>query len=243
MLNQDENRRYYRHFQLGEIGLEGQLKLKKAKVLVVGAGGLGCPALIYLTAMGVGEIGILDFDKVAHSNLQRQFLYTTGDIGENKVEIAIKKLKQQNPSVIFHAHQLKLDENNAETVFSKYDFILDATDSISIRYIINDSCVKLGKTFVYGSIHKFEGQVSVFNYESGPTYRCLFPENVEKQEVLNCIEAGVVGVIPGIIGTIQATEILKLILGIGEILSGKLLVINLLTCSFNLIEFSKKVKK
>jgi sulfur-carrier protein adenylyltransferase/sulfurtransferase len=240
MLNQDENKRYLRHFQLDEIGLEGQLKLKKAKVLVVGAGGLGCPALTYLAAMGVGEIGVLDFDKVAHSNLQRQFLYSIEDIGKNKVDIAVKKLQLQNPNVNFHAYPLQLDENNADNIFSKYDFILDATDSISTRYIINGSCVKLGKTFVYGSIHKFEGQVSVFNYKSGPTYRCLFPENIEKQEVLNCIEAGVVGVIPGIVGTIQATEILKLITGIGEVLSGKLLVINLLSYSTHLIEFSKK---
>lgn len=241
MLNQDENKRYLRHFQLDEIGLDGQLKLKEAKVLVVGAGGLGCPALTYLTAMGVGEIGVLDFDKVSHSNLQRQFLYTSEDIGKNKVEIAIKKLQQQNPNVNFHAYSLRLDENNAENIFSKYDYIIDATDSILARYIINDCCVKLGKAFVYGSIHKFEGQVSVFNYQNGPTYRCLFPENIEKQEVLSCIEAGVVGVVPGIIGTIQASEILKLITGIGEVLNGRLLIMNLLNYSINLIEFSKKV--
>jgi adenylyltransferase/sulfurtransferase len=240
MLNQDEIKRYSRHFSLDEIGIEGQKKLKKAKVLVIGAGGLGCPVLTYLTVMGIGEIGVLDFDLVSHSNLQRQFLFSFEDIGKTKVSIAIFKLKQQNPYVIFHTHEIKLEKNNAERIIQNYDFVVDATDSITARYVINDACVKLGKCFVYGSIHKFEGQVSVFNYQNGPTYRCLFPENESFPPVLSCVEAGVVGVVPGIIGTIQTNEILKLIVGIGDVLSGKLLIINLLNYYFQIIHFEKK---
>ena len=242
MFNQEEIKRYTRHFQLKEIGLKGQNKLKASKVLVVGAGGLGCPALTYLTAMGIGEIGVLDFDVISHSNLQRQFLFSYEDIGKSKVEVAILKLKVQNPNVIFHEHNTKLTLENANIIFSSYDYILDATDSIPTRYLINDTCVNLGKTFVYGAIHKFEGQVSVFNYKNtGPTYRCIFPENDRNNQVESCLEAGVVGIVPGVIGTIQATEILKIITGIGEVLNGKLFLMNFLDYSTQIIHFTRKI--
>ncbi len=240
MLSKEEIGRYSRHIQLNEIGIEGQEKIKNASVLVIGAGGLGCSTLTFLTAMGIGKIGILDFDIISHSNLQRQFLYTIDDLGKEKVEIAIKKLKNQNPNVNFVAHIEILTSKKALEIFPNYDLILDATDSIETRYTINDTCVKLGKTFVYGSIHKFEGQVSVFNYKNlGPTYRCLFPLENHKNQFSSCQEAGVLGVLPGVIGTIQANEIIKIILGLGEVLSGKLLILNLLNYSTQLISFKR----
>ncbi len=244
MLNKEEIARYSRHLLLPEIGIAGQEKFKNAKVLVIGAGGLGCPALLYLTAMGVGEIGIIDFDKVEESNLQRQILYAAEDIGKLKADAAVSKLSKQNPFVKFNSYPVRIDNQNAMALFSEYDIIIDGTDNFATRYLVNDVCVLMNKPLIYGSIHKFEGQVSVLNYtdnsgQSGPTYRCLFPTPPISGSVLNCSEMGVLGVLPGIIGTLQATEAIKIIAGIGEPLSGKLLLFDALTMSFQIIEIAR----
>jgi sulfur-carrier protein adenylyltransferase/sulfurtransferase len=231
--------RYARHIALDEVGESGQQKLLNAKVLVIGAGGLGCPALQYLVAAGVGSIGIVDGDTVDESNLQRQILYATSDVGRLKVEAAKERLKALNPSISITIYPENLTAQNALTIIQDYDFVIDGTDNFAARYLVNDACVKLNKPFVYGAIHKFEGQVSVFNFNGGPTYRCLFPENPQQNQVPNCAEVGVLGVLPGVIGTLQATELIKLILGIGESLSGKLKLINLLTNSEQIIAFSR----
>ncbi|RMG81258.1 MAG: molybdopterin-synthase adenylyltransferase MoeB [Bacteroidetes bacterium] len=238
-LSSEELVRYQRHLSLEEIGTEGQLKLKKAKVLVVGAGGLGCPVLQYLTAAGVGNIGIIDFDKVEASNLQRQILFSTNDTGKNKAEIATKHLEKLNPFVKFNIYKEKLTAANVLSVFKPYDLIIDGTDNFSTRYLINDAAVILKKPFVYGSIFRFEGQVSVFNYKNGPTYRCLFPEPPNPGETPSCSEAGVLGALPGIIGSYQALEAIKIITGTGQVLSGKLLMINTLHNSFQIIEVKR----
>lgn len=244
MLNKEEIARYSRHLLLPEIGMTGQEKIKSAKILVIGAGGLGCPALQYLTAMGIGEIGIVDFDKVEESNLQRQILYSVEDIGKLKTEAAILKLSKQNPFVKFNSYPVRLDNQNAIELFSKYDLIIDGTDNFATRYLVNDACVILNKPLIYGSIYKFEGQVSVLNYtdssgQSGPTYRCLFPSPPLSGSIPNCSEIGVLGVLPGIIGTLQATEAIKIISGIGEPLSGKLLLFDALAMSFQVIGISR----
>ena len=233
MLSKEEIARYARHLSLSEFGVEGQEKLRTAKVLVIGAGGLGCPALQYLTAVGVGEIGIVDFDKVDLSNLQRQILYSPEDIGSSKAETAAKKLSKQNPFVKFSVYNLKLDTTNALEIFRSYDMIIDGSDNFATRYLVNDACVLLNKPLVYGSIFKFEGQVSVFNHKNGPTYRCVFPEPPSPDSSPSCAVTGVLGVLPGIIGTIQATEAIKLITGLGETLSGRLLLFDALTMNFN----------
>ncbi|MES2395541.1 MAG: molybdopterin-synthase adenylyltransferase MoeB [Bacteroidota bacterium] len=244
MLNKEEIARYSRHLLLSEIGMTGQEKIKSAKILVIGAGGLGCPALQYLTAMGIGEIGIIDFDKVEESNLQRQILYSIEDIGKLKTEAAVSKLSKQNPFVKFNSYPVRLDNKNALELFSKYDLIIDGTDNFATRYLVNDACVILNKTLIYGSIYKFEGQVSVLNYidssgQSGPTYRCLFPTPPPSGSIPNCSEIGVLGVLPGIIGTLQATEAIKIISGIGLPLSGKLLLFDALAMSFQVIEIAR----
>ena len=231
--------RYARHIALDEVGESGQQKLLNAKVLVIGAGGLGCPALQYLAAAGVGTIGIVDGDTVDESNLQRQILYTTSDLGSLKVEVAKERLNALNPAVSITIYPENLHAENAMEIIQDYDLVMDGTDNLAARYLVNDACVKLNKPFVYGAIHKFEGQVSVFNFNGGPTYRCLFPENPQQNQIPNCEELGVLGVLPGVIGTLQATEIIKLILGIGESLSGKLKLINLLTNSEQIIAFSR----
>ena len=233
MLSKEEIQRYARHLSLSEFGTEGQEKLKSAKVLVIGAGGLGCPALLYLTAAGVGEIGVVDFDKVDVSNLQRQILYSVEDIGSSKAESAAKKLSLQNPFVKFNVHNLKLDNTNALEIFRSYDVIIDGSDNFATRYLVNDACVLLNKPLVYGSIFKFEGQASVFNYKNGSTYRCVFPDPPSPDSSPSCSEIGVLGVLPGIIGTIQATEAIKIITGLGETLSGRLLLFDALTMNFN----------
>ncbi|MES2285656.1 MAG: molybdopterin-synthase adenylyltransferase MoeB [Bacteroidota bacterium] len=244
MLNKEEIARYSRHLLLPEIGVTGQEKIKTAKVLVIGAGGLGCPALQYLTAMGIGEIGIVDFDIVEESNLQRQILYSLEDIGKLKTEAAVSKLSKQNPFVKFNSYPVRLDNQNAIELFSGYDLILDGTDNFATRYLVNDVCVLLNKPLVYGSIYKFEGQVSVLNYtnsegQPGPTYRCLFPSPPASGSILNCSEIGVLGVLPGIIGTLQATEAIKIISGIGEPLSGRLLLFDALAMNFQVIEIAR----
>lgn len=231
-LTDQEKNRYSRHILLEKVGLEGQEKLKAAKVLVIGAGGLGCPVLQYLTAAGVGTIGIIDFDRVDASNLQRQILYTVADIGKNKAVSAKNRLTQNNPHVNFDVYPEKLTTKNALELFSRYDMVVDGTDNFSTRYLVNDACVISNKPLIYGAIYKFEGQVSVFNYEQGATYRCLFPEPPTAGSVPNCSDVGVIGVLPGIIGTQQANEVIKLILEIGNPLSGKLLTYDALNNAF-----------
>ncbi|MCA0133169.1 HesA/MoeB/ThiF family protein [Winogradskyella alexanderae] len=221
--------RYSRHIVLSEIGQVGQNKLAKAKVLVVGAGGLGCPVLQYLAAAGVGTIGIIDFDTVDISNLQRQVLYGTTSLGVNKAMAAKQRLQDLNDEITINAYPQKLTYKNALNLFSTYDIIIDGTDNFETRYLVNDACVILNKPLVFGGIYKFEGQVSVFNYKNGPSYRCLFPKAPKKGAYPNCSEIGVLGVLPGIIGSIQANEVLKIILNIGNVLSGILLCYNALT--------------
>lgn len=243
MLSQEENKRYNRHLILDQVGQIGQEKLKAAKVLVVGAGGLGCPVLQYLTAAGVGTIGIIDFDTVALSNLQRQILFTTTDIGKNKAEVAADRLRQVNPHVDFQVYMERLSSINALRIFADYDLIVDGTDNFSSRYLVNDACVLTNKPFVFGSIYSFEGQVSVFNYKGGASYRCLFPVPPKPGSVKNCSEIGVLGVLPGIIGTQQANEALKIILGIGEPLSGKLLIYDALDTSSMVITVQRSANE
>jgi sulfur-carrier protein adenylyltransferase/sulfurtransferase len=233
ILSAPELNRYNRHLILPEIGLEGQQKLKAAKVLVIGCGGLGSPLLQYLTAAGVGTIGVLDFDVVDESNLQRQILFSVKDIGKPKAEVAIEKLKEQNPFVKFVLHHTKLRSENALEILKDYDIIADGTDNFPTRYLVNDACVLLGKTNVFASVNRFEGQVSVFNY------RDLFPHPPAPETVQNCAEAGVLGVLPGIIGSIQANEVIKIITGAGEPLSGKLFLMNSLSMETNIIQFTK----
>jgi molybdopterin/thiamine biosynthesis adenylyltransferase/rhodanese-related sulfurtransferase len=235
----EEKQQYKRHLILEEIGLEGQLKLKKAKVLVIGAGGLGCPILQYLSAAGVGSIGIIDNDVVEQSNLQRQILYTHQDIGKNKAESAFKHLQLLNPYIKFDVYRTRLTKDNALDLFEKYDIIIDGTDNFPTKYLINDAAVLVNKPVVFGSIYKFEGQVSVFNYKNSATYRCLYPTPSKPNEVPNCSDIGVLGVLPGIIGALQANEVLKIICQIGDILSDKLLTYNLLTMQQTLFNFKK----
>lgn len=231
----NEKERYSRHLALKEIGASGQEKISKAKVLVVGAGGLGSPVLLYLTAAGIGTIGILDDDIVSESNLQRQILYDTGCLGKSKVEIAVCKLQALNPDCRLVSQQQRLTSENANQLVSSYDIVIDATDNLLSRYIINDACIAAGKPFVYGSICEFEGQVSVFNYRGGPTYRDLFPYHDEVPCFLQ--PTGVVGALAGIIGSIQVSETIKIILGSTDTLSGKLLLIDLLQNTFRTIRF------
>jgi sulfur-carrier protein adenylyltransferase/sulfurtransferase len=220
--------RYNRHIILKEIGQRGQDKLSKAKVLVVGAGGLGCPVLQYLTAAGIGTIGIIDFDIVEESNLQRQVLFGSSSLGENKAIAAKQRLKDLNNTITINAYSEKLTHKNALELFKGYDIIVDGTDNFETRYLINDASIITNKPLVYGAIYKFEGQVSVFNFQDGPSYRCLFPTPPKEGTVPNCSEIGVLGVLPGIIGSMQANEVLKIILGLGNVLSGKLLCYNAL---------------
>ncbi|MBS9463542.1 HesA/MoeB/ThiF family protein [Flagellimonas sp. 389] len=216
--------RYSRQTSLKEFGPEGQSKLINSKVLVVGLGGLGIPVLQYLNAMGVGMLGLLDQDVVELHNLQRQVLYTEKDLGRLKLEVTHEKLSVQNSQTVFGLHDTFLTKDNALDTIKDYDVVVDATDNFPTRYLINDACVILNKPFVYGALHGFEGHVSVFNHENGPTYRCLYPDMPTPDEVPNCNENGVMGVLPGIIGTLQALETIKLISGVGEVLSGSLLV-------------------
>lgn len=237
MLSTEEQNRYSRHIILPEIGIEGQRKLKQAKVLIIGAGGLGCPVLQYLTAAGTGTIGIVDDDIVDETNLQRQILFSTEDIERKKAEVAKEKLSKLNPTIILHSHILRLQSANAVEIISQYDLVIDGSDNFPTRYLVNDACVILNKPLVFGSVFKFEGQVSVFNYKNGPTYRCLFPE--PPVDSPNCAEIGVLGVLPGIIGTLMANEALKIILEIGEVLSGKLFVLDTLHLQTQVIAFEK----
>ena len=230
-LTPGEVTRYQRHLSLAGFGVEAQEKLKRSRVLVIGAGGLGCPALLYLAAAGVGRIAIVDPDKVDTSNLQRQVLYTEADEGQLKVEAASRRLRALNPFVEVTTHAERFTRSNALGLLRDVDLVIDGSDNFPTRYLVNDACVLAGKPLVYGAIHSFEGHVSVFNWQGGPTYRCLFPEPPEAGTVPNCAEAGVLGVLPGLIGTMQACEAIKLITGVGEPLSGTLLLWNALTQS------------
>ena len=238
-LSVEERYQYDRHLILDEVGVSGQEKLKNTSVLVIGAGGLGCPVLSYLSAAGVGRIGIIDPDTVDQSNLQRQVLYAQSDIGTPKVEAAKRHLSELNPFVKFELYNEELTRLNAVDLFSKYDIVVDGSDNFPTRYLVNDAAVLAGKPIVFGSIFKFEGQVSVFNYKEGPTYRCLYPTPPGAHEAPNCSEIGVLGVLPGIIGALQANEVIKLICGIGEVLSGKLLLFDALSLNQSLLMFTK----
>ncbi|MFS4482508.1 molybdopterin-synthase adenylyltransferase MoeB [Hyunsoonleella sp. 2307UL5-6] len=239
MLSKDEKKQYNRHLILDAIGIEGQEKLKAAKVLVIGAGGLGCPILQYLAAAGVGTIGIIDNDTVDQSNLQRQILYTHDDIGKPKAQVAATKLARLNPFVQFNTYIEMLTKSNALDLFKAYDIIVDGSDNFPTRYLVNDAAVLTGKPLVFGAIFKFEGQVSVFNYKNGPTYRCLYPTAPQPGAVPNCSDIGVLGVLPGIIGSLQANEAIKIICEIGIPLSGKLLTYDTLTHRQFLLDFEK----
>ena len=238
-LSKQELSRYARHLALPEVGIKGQEKIKQGKVLVVGAGGLGSPALMYLAAAGVGTIGIADFDKVEENNLQRQIIHNSKDIGINKTESSKKAILDLNPNVKVEAYDEKLNSKNALKVVKNYDVVIDGSDNFPTRYLVNDACVLSKKPLVYGSIFRFEGHASVFNCDNGPCYRCLFPNPPPRDAVPSCAEAGVLGVLPGIIGTIQATEALKILLGIGETLSGRFLVYDALSMAFRELKLSK----
>ncbi len=239
--SQEYMSRYSRHILLSDVGQVGQDKLTQAQVLVVGAGGLGCPVLQYLTAAGIGTLGIIDFDVVEISNLQRQILFGTSSIGTNKALAAKARLEDLNPEIIIQAYPEKLTSDNALDLFKSYDIIVDGTDNFGTRYLINDAAVLSNKPVVYGAIYKFEGQVSVFNYQNGPSYRCLFPIPPKEGSVANCSEVGVLGVLPGIIGSMQANEVLKIILEFDHVLSGKLFCYNTRTSQTTTLEISKSV--
>ncbi len=237
MLSPQEQSRYSKQIILPEIKLEGQEKLASAKVLVIGAGGLGCPILQYLTAAGIGTLGIVDGDTVSISNLQRQVLYSEQEVGMKKAEVAQKKLNALNPHVTFNIYPVFLNSSNACDIMQDYDIIVDGSDNFPTRYLINDACVIMDKPLVSGAIYKFEGQVSVLNFKGGPTYRCLFPEPPGDGESPNCADIGVIATLPGIIGSIQANEVIKMVTGTGDVLSGKLLVIDTLTMNTHRFSF------
>jgi len=238
-LSKDEIQRYSRHLIVPEVGMEGQLKLKAAKVLLVGTGGLGAPLGLYLAAAGIGRIGLVDFDVVDFSNLQRQVIHFTKDVGRNKIDSAAEKMTALNPNVEIVKHEVALSSENAMEILKDYDLVVDGTDNFPTRYLVNDACVLLGKPNVYGSIFRFEGQATVFAYEGGPCYRCLYPEPPPPGLVPSCAEGGVLGILPGTIGLIQATEAVKLILGIGEPLVGRLLLFDALGMRFRELKLRK----
>jgi molybdopterin/thiamine biosynthesis adenylyltransferase/rhodanese-related sulfurtransferase/molybdopterin converting factor small subunit len=238
-LSNEEILRYSRHLIIPEVGIEGQKKLKAAKVLLVGAGGLGAPLGLYLAAAGVGRIGLVDFDTVDFTNLQRQVIHSTKDVGRNKIDSAAEKMLAINPNVRIAKHNVALSSENALDILKDYDLVVDGTDNFPTRYLVNDACVLLNKPNVYGSIFRFEGQATVFAYEGGPCYRCLYPEPPPPGLVPSCAEGGVLGILPGTIGLIQATETVKLILGIGEPLVGRLLLYDALGMRFRELKLRK----
>ncbi len=231
-LSQQEVQRYSRHLIMPEVGMEGQRRLKKAGVLCIGAGGLGSPLSLYLAAAGIGRLGLVDFDVVDFSNLQRQLLHHTPDVGRPKLDSAREKLSAINPEVMIETHETRLTSENALELFARYDVIADGTDNFPTRYLVNDACVLSGKPNVYGSIFRFDGQASVFATPGGPCYRCLYPEPPPPGLVPSCAEGGVLGVLPGLVGVIQATEVVKLILGRGDTLAGRLLLFDALAMRF-----------
>ena len=231
-LTTDELERYRRHLVLPEVGPEGQEKLKDASVLLVGLGGLGSPLALYLAAAGVGRLGLADFDQVSTSNLQRQVLYGDEDVDKPKVEVAAERLRALNPNVTLDLHRQRLTADHAIALFSDYDVVADGSDNFSTRYLVNDACLLAGKLDVWGAVHRFEGQVAVWGAEDGPCYRCLFPDPPPAGLVDNCADAGVLGVVPGVVGALQGVEVLKILLGIGMSLSGRLLIFDALGGGF-----------
>ncbi|GAA4353460.1 molybdopterin-synthase adenylyltransferase MoeB [Hymenobacter saemangeumensis] len=239
-LSPTESQRYLRHLQLPEVGVAGQEKLRAARVLVVGAGGLGCPILQYLAAAGVGTLGIVDADTVALSNLQRQILYGPDDVGQPKAACAAHALARLNPLVSCEVHAVRADLHTVRALVPAYDLVIDGSDNFPTRYLLNDACALFDKPLVSGAIYRFEGQVSVFNYQGGPTYRCLFPTPPGPDEAPDCNATGVLGVLPGLIGCVQATEALKVLLGIGEVLSGRLWVLDTLSFQSRTLKFRRR---
>lgn len=240
MWTKEELDRYARHIVLPGVGGSGQARLKQSSVLVIGAGGLGSPVLMYLAAAGVGRLGIVEMDRVDLSNLQRQVLFDTTAIGQSKAEVAKARLLGLNPHVQVETHALKLDAQNALPILETYDLVIDCTDNFPTRYLVNDACVLLRKPLVYGAIHQFEGQLSIFHYQGGPCYRCLFPNPPRPGMVPSCSEAGVFGVLPGVIGSLMATEAVKVLLEVGDVLSGQLLLYDGLYTRFHTIQFPKR---
>ncbi len=238
-LSREEIQRYSRHLIMPEVGMEGQLKLKKARVLTIGTGGLGAPLGLYLAAAGVGHLGLVDFDVVDNSNLQRQVTFTTQDVGKPKSAAAKARLSALNPSIEITAYETRLTSENALELFRDYDIVVDGTDNFPTRFLVNDACVLLGKPNVYGSIFRFEGQATVFGYPGGPCYRCLYPEPPPPGLVPSCAEGGVLGVLPGIVGSIQAMETIKLILGAGDPLVGRLLLFDALAMRFRELKLKR----
>src|SRR3974390_190582 len=238
-LTTDDLSRYSRHLILPEVGMEGQRKLKAARVLCVGTGGLGSPLAFYPAAAGIGTLGLVDFDVVDASNLQRQIIHSTKDIGRKKLDSAEEKLKALNPALNVVRHETMLSSANALEILKDYDIVADGTDNFPTRYLVNDACVLLGKPNVYGSIFRFEGQASVFATEEGPCYRCLYPEPPPPGLVPSCAEGGVLGILPGLVGVIQATETIKLILGQGDSLAGRLLLVDSLGMKFRELKLRK----
>jgi len=238
-LSKAEIERYSRHLILPEIGMEGQKKLKASSVLCIGAGGLGSPLGMYLAAAGVGRLGVVDFDVVDESNLQRQIMHGTEDVGIPKLDSAEKRIKSINPHVQVDKHELRLDSENALELFRDYDIVADGTDNFPTRYLVNDACVLTGKPNVYASIFRWEGQVTVFNMPGGPDYRCLYPEPPPPGMVPSCAEGGVFGVLPGVVGCLQATEVIKLITGVGKPLVGRLLMFDAMTMTFRIMKVRK----
>ena len=238
-LSKEEVQRYSRHLIMPEVGMEGQLKLKRARVLTIGTGGLGAPLGLYLAAAGVGHLGLVDFDVVDSSNLQRQVTFTTADVGKPKSEAAKARLSALNPAIDIVSYETRLTSENALELFRDYDIIVDGTDNFPTRFLVNDASVLLGKPNVYGSIFRFEGQATVFGYPGGPCYRCLYPEPPPPGLVPSCAEGGVLGVLPGIVGSIQAMETIKLILGTGEPLVGRLLLFDALAMRFRELKLKR----
>jgi adenylyltransferase/sulfurtransferase len=238
-LTTDDLSRYSRHLSLPEVGMEGQRRLKAARVLCVGAGGLGSPLALYLTAAGIGTLGLVDFDVVDASNLQRQIIHSTKDIGRKKLDSAVEKLTALNPAIRIVKHETMLTSANALEILKDYDIVADGTDNFPTRYLVNDACVLTGKPNVYGAVFRFEGQASVFATEQGPCYRCVYPEPPTPGQAPNCAESGVLGILPGLVGMIQATEVIKLILGKGESLIGRLLLIDVLAMRFRELQLRK----
>jgi sulfur-carrier protein adenylyltransferase/sulfurtransferase len=238
-LSKEEVMRYSRHLIMPEVGMDGQLKLKQAKVLCIGTGGLGAPLGLYLAAAGVGRIGLVDFDVVDSTNLQRQVLFGTSDVGRPKITAAADRLRNLNPDIQIDTFETHLSSDNALDIMKDYDIVVDGTDNFPTRYLVNDACVMLGKPNVYGSIFRFEGQITIFGYPDGPCYRCLYPEPPPPGLVPSCAEGGVLGVLPGIVGTIQAAETLKLIIGKGDPLVGRLLLFDALAMKFRELKLRK----
>ena len=238
-LSIDEMKRYSRHVVIPEFGVQGQIRLKQSSVLVVGAGGLGSPLAYYLAAAGIGRMGLVDFDTVDYTNLQRQILHTTQDVGRSKLQSAVEKLTAVNPFVKLETYETRLTPKNALEILKSYDVVVDGTDNFPTRYLVNDACVILKKPNVYGSIFRFEGQVSVFYAEEGPCYRCLYPKPPPPGMVPSCAEGGVLGILPGIIGTLQANETVKLLTGLGDTLIGRLILFDALGMKFREVRIKK----